>query len=101
MEKIINAFKAVRLQAKRVPLWLRLVIIGVTIALPVYWMATFSGPYAWWSEMQAGWFHGSYDGRLSFLLSWLLLLLPALALVLVVGVLFPEVDPKDDKGFRL
>jgi hypothetical protein len=35
-----------------VPLWVRLPIIVAAFGIPLYWFATFSGPYRWFAEWQ-------------------------------------------------
>jgi hypothetical protein len=46
------------------PAWVHPTIFVVWMAIGIYWLVTFSGPYAWLSELQDEWF-GAYSDLLS------------------------------------
>lgn len=89
--------QSVAARARRVPAWIRAVVLGppllLSVALTIYFMITDSGPWAWISDAQAGALGGTYDLRLSFLCTWLgfllVLVAPAGALVQLLAFAFP------------
>jgi hypothetical protein len=97
MKKLQNAMNLLRSYTLRVPMWLRLLFIIGAFVVPLYWAVTFTGVYALLSEWQAN-LLGEYYMLLSYLASVLFLLLPALAIILVIALFFPELDPKTTKN---
>jgi hypothetical protein len=93
-------FAAVAARAQRVPAWIRAIVLGppllLSIALTIFFMVTDSGPWAWISDAQAGVMSGTYDMKLSFLCTWLgmilVLVAPAGVLVQLIAFAFPPTD---------
>jgi hypothetical protein len=78
-----------QLAARRVPLWIRIPIVAAPLALSVYFIATFSGPYRYIAELEARLLGGSYHPQLAALLTILVCLLPALVVMSFTKRLFP------------
>jgi hypothetical protein len=84
-------------RARRVPAWIRALVLGppllLSVALTIYFMIADSGPWAWISDAQASLTGGTYDLKLSFLCTWLgfilVLVAPAGALVQLLAFAFP------------
>jgi hypothetical protein len=81
----------------RVPVWIRLILVLGAFVMPTYWAVTGTGMYAALAEWQAGPPGGSHYIVISFGLPLIFFLLPALAILLVIGQFFPEIDPKTKK----
>jgi hypothetical protein len=102
MNAIQKAIFFLRSHTMRVPMWIRLIFILGAFALPLYWAITFTGLYAEIAIWQAGIFDSQkYSGTLTYLLCALILLLPCLALIMLVGQFFPEIDPNSEKGKKV
>lgn len=89
--------EAVALRARRVPAWIRAIVLGppllLSIVLTIVLMVTDSGPWMWISNAQAMAMGGEYSPKLSFLCTWLgfliALVLPAGVLVQLIAFAFP------------
>lgn len=81
-----------QLAARRVPVWLRVAIIVPPFAYAIYSAATFTGVYSYIAHLEARMLDGTYAVKLTFLLTLLVCLLPALALMSVVKRMFPPTD---------
>jgi hypothetical protein len=89
--------QSVAARARRVPAWIRVSVgappVLLSIALTFYFMVTDSGPWAWFSDGQAGVMGGTYDPKLSFLCTWLsfviVLVAPAGVFVQLLAFAFP------------
>ncbi|MEY3442644.1 MAG: hypothetical protein RLZZ519_925 [Bacteroidota bacterium] len=80
-----------------VPVWIRLLLVLGAFVMPTYWAVTGTGMYAALAEWQSGPTGGSHYIVISFGLPLIFFLLPALAILLVIGQFFPEIDPKTKK----
>jgi hypothetical protein len=78
-----------QLAARRIPSWLRIVIVLPSAVLIVYFIATFSGPFRYAAELEAGVFGGTYHPQLAGLLTIIVCLLPPLLAVSVLRRVFP------------
>lgn len=78
-------------------MWIRLLIIIPSFAVPAYWAITFTGMYAAIATWDAGGNGGEYSVTLAFLLPVLFFLLPGFAITLLIAQFFPEKNENDPK----
>ena len=75
-------------RARTVPAWIRLPIIAVALALPVYWLITDSGAWAIFADLQARLLDGEYYIVLNGALTFLVTVIPAAIVVQLLAVLW-------------
>ncbi len=97
MNPVEKGLNLLRSYSMRVPMWIRLVVIGVALVVPAYWAVTYSGMFRWVAELQMGGETGEYSATLAFLVPCLFFLLPGLALIIILGNFFPEKSEQETK----
>ena len=83
-----------QLRARRVPWPIRLLILGPVFVIGIAFAVTDSGPFAFFADLQASILGGEHYPVLSVGLMFIVLLMPAGALVHLLAGLFPKpADP--------
>lgn len=89
----ITKFQRSANRAQIVPGFIRFGLVGLVLCAEFYCIFQDVGPYNWIASLQAEIFDGSHYPTLSFLLSFILLLLPAL---LIIRSIIPYYERKRD-----
>ena len=97
MNAFVKMMNFLRSHSMRVPVWIRLTVMFIAFAIPLYWAFTDSGMYAAIARWQAGDDGGQYNIALAFLLPLLFFLLPAFAIILLIAQFFPEKNANETK----
>jgi hypothetical protein len=84
-----TALRDQQLASRRVPLWLRLVVLISPLVYAGYSIITFTGPARFFAEIQARILDGSHVVQLTWLLTVLVCLIPALLVMFTLRRMFP------------
>lgn len=91
----ISKFQRSANRAQIVPGFIRFGLVALALLVDFYCIFENVGPYYWIVRVQAELFDGSYFTALSFLLSFMLILLPVLV---IIRSMIPYYERKRDKN---